>query len=170
MGGRGALMAPHPPGKAIGSAHPAAGKTRCTPASWTIVLRAMISQLNCLSVWPLSTAFGTHPGPEACRAQARSETKSTGLLPQVRPDSSTFQEQSRNLPVTKALDRRVPSRAHNWQIKLSQAWPSCMLFSHPPNLAQGLGTQLVFNGCSLWTPRTGNRSERTGKANPGLLV
>lgn len=54
-------MAPHPPGKAIGPAHPAGGKARCTPASWTIVLRVMISKLNYLSVWPLPTAFGTHP-------------------------------------------------------------------------------------------------------------
>lgn len=42
-------------------------------------------------------------------------------------------------------------------------------------LAPGPGTQLVFNGCSLWTPRTefpgyGHPSERAGEANPGLLV
>lgn len=61
MGVGGVLMAPRPPGKAIGSAHAAGGKTRCTPASWTIVLRAMISQLNYLSERPLPTAFGTHP-------------------------------------------------------------------------------------------------------------
>lgn len=69
--------------------------------------------------------------------------------------------EKKSTPVAKASDGRVPSRAHNWQIKLSQVWPSRILFSHSPNWHQAL----AHSWCLMDAP-----SGRRGPSSPDTAI
>ena len=116
-------------------------------------LGVKISQFNYLSVCtPPHRLWHTHPWPEACRARARSKTKS---------DNSPFLSLAGFWHIPGTEKKFTPGHQ---SIKLGgflkgtqfakQNCTSCDLPScYSPNLAQGLGIQLVFNGCSLWKLR-----------------